>query len=115
MFSLRSRLLPTVAQARAYAAKDLTFGTEARARLLRGVDRLADAVAVTMGPKVWSVCFGFGSLQWYAGGGGGWQRCVYSVRRQLMCLGSGRGLAGGGRAERNVGFPRKKRDCGTRG
>lgn len=52
MFALRSRVLPCVAQVRAYAAKDITFGTDARARLLRGVDRLADAVAITMGPKV---------------------------------------------------------------
>jgi hypothetical protein len=114
MFSLRSRLLPTVAQARAYAAKDLTFGTEARARLLRGVDRLADAVAVTMGPKVWSVCFGF----------------VYSVvrgwgrRLAALCVQCGKtthvlgewtwaGGRGTGRA--NCWVSTKKRDCGTRG
>jgi chaperonin GroEL len=33
------------------AAKDVKFGTDARARLLRGVDILADAVKVTLGPK----------------------------------------------------------------
>ncbi|MDR3325721.1 MAG: chaperonin GroEL [Rhodospirillaceae bacterium] len=32
-------------------AKDVKFGTNARARLLRGVDILADAVRVTLGPK----------------------------------------------------------------
>lgn len=36
---------------RAYA-KDVKFGAEARALMLQGVDLLADAVAVTMGPKV---------------------------------------------------------------
>ncbi|XP_048455535.1 60 kDa heat shock protein, mitochondrial-like, partial [Rhincodon typus] len=36
--------------ARAYA-KDVKFGSEARAMMLKGVDLLADAVAVTMGPK----------------------------------------------------------------
>nr|XP_048726286.1 60 kDa heat shock protein, mitochondrial isoform X2 [Caretta caretta] len=35
---------------RAYA-KDVKFGAEARALMLQGVDLLADAVAVTMGPK----------------------------------------------------------------
>ncbi|VDO95617.1 unnamed protein product [Soboliphyme baturini] len=36
---------------RGYAAKELKFGAEARAAMLAGVDILADAVAVTMGPK----------------------------------------------------------------
>uniref|UniRef100_A0A8C8K164 60 kDa heat shock protein, mitochondrial n=1 Tax=Oncorhynchus tshawytscha TaxID=74940 RepID=A0A8C8K164_ONCTS len=35
---------------RAYA-KDVKFGADARAMMLKGVDLLADAVAVTMGPK----------------------------------------------------------------
>ena len=42
----------TVHQRRSYAAKDLRFGAEARQNMLQGVDILADAVAVTMGPKV---------------------------------------------------------------
>ena len=33
------------------AAKDIRFGSDARTRLLRGVDALADAVKVTLGPK----------------------------------------------------------------
>jgi chaperonin GroEL len=33
------------------AAKDLVFGTEARAALKKGVDKLAEAVKVTLGPK----------------------------------------------------------------
>lgn len=37
-------------QARLYA-KDVRFGAEVRALMLQGVDVLADAVAVTMGPK----------------------------------------------------------------
>ncbi|GJZ31378.1 chaperonin CPN60-2, mitochondrial [Tanacetum coccineum] len=36
---------------RNYAAKDIRFGVEARAMMLRGVEDLADAVQVTMGPK----------------------------------------------------------------
>ncbi|KAJ6812192.1 chaperonin CPN60-2, mitochondrial [Iris pallida] len=36
---------------RNYAAKDIKFGVDARALMLRGVQDLADAVAVTMGPK----------------------------------------------------------------
>ena len=35
-----------------YAAKDVKFGVEARALMLKGVEELADAVKVTMGPKV---------------------------------------------------------------
>ena len=33
------------------AAKDVKFGADARGRMLRGVDLLADAVKVTLGPK----------------------------------------------------------------
>ena len=33
-------------------AKDVKFGAESRQQMLQGVDILADAVAVTMGPKV---------------------------------------------------------------
>ena len=33
------------------AAKDVRFGDDARQRMLRGVDILADAVKVTLGPK----------------------------------------------------------------
>ncbi|HVG48638.1 MAG TPA: chaperonin GroEL, partial [Rubellimicrobium sp.] len=33
------------------AAKDVRFGSNARERMLRGVDTLADAVKVTLGPK----------------------------------------------------------------
>ena len=33
------------------AAKDVRFSTDARTRMLRGVDILADAVKVTLGPK----------------------------------------------------------------
>src|SRR3546814_10368407 len=33
------------------AAKDVKFGADARTRMLRGVDILADAVKVTLGPK----------------------------------------------------------------
>ena len=33
------------------AAKEVKFSTEARAKMLRGVDILADAVKVTLGPK----------------------------------------------------------------
>lgn len=33
-------------------AKDIKFGPEVRKLMLEGVDILADAVAVTMGPKV---------------------------------------------------------------
>lgn len=41
---------------RNYAAKDIRFGIEARALMLKGVEELADAVRVTMGPKVLVTC-----------------------------------------------------------
>ncbi|CAI9716122.1 shock 60 [Octopus vulgaris] len=45
-----AQTLRTPALARCYA-KDLKFGPDARVLMLQGVDKLADAVAVTMGPK----------------------------------------------------------------
>lgn len=42
----------TLSWSRNYAAKDIKFGVEARALMLNGVEDLADAVKVTMGPKV---------------------------------------------------------------
>ena len=37
---------------RNYSVKEIKFGVEARALMLKGVEELADAVRVTMGPKV---------------------------------------------------------------
>ena len=37
---------------RAYAVKDVRFGIECRDAVLAGVNKLADAVQVTLGPKV---------------------------------------------------------------
>ena len=39
---------------RRFMAKDVRFGAEVRSEMLKGVDILADAVCVTMGPKVCS-------------------------------------------------------------
>ncbi len=36
---------------RHYAAKEIKFGSDARALMIAGVNKLADTVAVTMGPK----------------------------------------------------------------
>ena len=33
------------------AAKDVRFGSDARQRMMRGVDMLSEAVKVTLGPK----------------------------------------------------------------
>jgi chaperonin GroEL len=52
MQSLRNTLARQAVQAsRRSFAKDIRFGTEARALMLEGVDRLADAVQVTLGPR----------------------------------------------------------------
>src|SRR5271166_3394566 len=40
-----------IAEEPVMAAKDVKFSQEARARMMRGVDILADAVKVTLGPK----------------------------------------------------------------
>lgn len=45
-----------------HMAKDVRFGAEVRAEMLKGVDILADAVSVTMGPKVYQVNLLFYSL-----------------------------------------------------
>ena len=47
----RSMLIGMETPARSYA-KDLKFGADARVAMLSGVDKLADAVATTLGPKV---------------------------------------------------------------
>ena len=47
----RSMLISKDATVRSYA-KDLKFGADARIAMLAGVDKLADAVATTLGPKV---------------------------------------------------------------
>lgn len=47
------RAVLTASMQRNYA-KDVKFGAEGRQLMLQGVDTLADAVAVTMGPKVCS-------------------------------------------------------------
>jgi chaperonin GroEL len=44
-------LVGVVGQQRSFSAKDIKHGSEARALMLEGCNRLADAVAVTMGPK----------------------------------------------------------------
>lgn len=48
---LSSSSAPLTSQRRNYA-KDVRFGSDVRQLMLQGVDILADAVAVTMGPKV---------------------------------------------------------------
>ena len=40
---------------RSYVTKDINFGVGARAAMLQGVSEVAEAVKVTMGPKVYCV------------------------------------------------------------
>lgn len=42
-----------IISSRNYAAKDISFGVGARAAMLQGVSEVAEAVKVTMGPKVY--------------------------------------------------------------
>jgi len=52
MFSLRNALTQRVSSVATRSfAKDVRFGTEARALMLEGVDQLANAVQVTLGPR----------------------------------------------------------------
>lgn len=46
-----SRIQPFPLLRAAAAAKEVRFGVDARAQMLMGVDKLADAVQVTLGPK----------------------------------------------------------------
>lgn len=50
--NLALRKVHQIGQVERWYAKDVRFGPEVRALMLQGVDILADAVAVTMGPKV---------------------------------------------------------------
>ena len=96
-----THLLPTVMyravprtaamlQARRTMAKQLDFGLKGREALLAGVNKLADAVAVTMGPKVcfvvvFCVClfvFSLGGVN--EGGRGGGQRLHAKSSLQLF-------------------------------
>ena len=54
MFRASRTLSRSVGQAltRRHMAKDVRFGADVRKEMLKGVDILADAVSVTMGPKV---------------------------------------------------------------
>ncbi|KAH9560355.1 hypothetical protein CY35_06G100800 [Sphagnum magellanicum] len=49
--SVRAQDLSQVQWVRRFSAKDIRFGVAARAQMLQGVEQLADAVQVTMGPK----------------------------------------------------------------
>lgn len=51
-FAVQKSVAKNVFLKRNYA-KDLKFGAEGRKAILAGIDLLADAVAVTMGPKVY--------------------------------------------------------------
>lgn len=61
MLSLTSKILKTTFKSQSkqigsqipkfYAAKELSFGLQARQKMLRGCEKLADAVQVTLGPK----------------------------------------------------------------
>ena len=47
------------------AAKDIKFGTDARAKMLRGVEVLAKTVKVTLGPKGRNVMLDTVQILWY--------------------------------------------------
>ena len=52
VYALKKQIGSRLNISRNYAATDIRFGVDARALMLRGVEELADAVKVTMGPKV---------------------------------------------------------------
>lgn len=51
LFAKAARSVVSSSQQTRGFAKDVKFGVDARVRLLAGVDKLADAVQVTLGPK----------------------------------------------------------------
>ena len=96
------------------AAKEVKFGSDARTRMMRGVDILADAVKVTLGPKGRNVVIGkqYGSPQITKDG--------VTVAREIELCGSG-ALACAGRRPRHcphsrwTGLPwRSNSDCRRR-
>jgi len=48
----RAQALAQLQATRGYAVKEVRFGVDCRSAVLAGVDKLADAVQVTLGPKV---------------------------------------------------------------
>lgn len=52
VFSLTIKVSGRIISSRNYVAKDISFGVGARAAMLQGVSEVAEAVKVTMGPKV---------------------------------------------------------------
>lgn len=52
VFSSTTKVSGRIISSRNYVAKDISFGIGARAAMLQGVSEVAEAVKVTMGPKV---------------------------------------------------------------
>ena len=59
------------------ASKEVKFGPDARSRMLSGVDVLADAVKVTLGPKGRNVVLDKSSSKNY-------HPCIDTINRQLV-------------------------------
>lgn len=86
---------------RNYASKDVRFGIECREAVLAGVNKLADAVQVTLGPKV-SETAGHTSRQ---AGTLSTATCLHAAadhhpgscrHNHTRCLSAGGGFCGGG-------------------
>ena len=60
-------------------AKDLRFGNDARAEMLKGVNLLADAVSLTLGPKV-----GFKRGPWTTREGGGSRNQLFLISANFL-------------------------------
>lgn len=60
VFSLTIKVSGRIISSRNYVAKDISFGVGARAAMLQGVSEVAEAVKVTMGPKVVYIFFSEG-------------------------------------------------------
>jgi hypothetical protein len=52
MLRATGRLAPAARRGVRFYAKDIRFAEDARKAMMVGINKLADAVAVTMGPKV---------------------------------------------------------------
>jgi len=52
MLRATGRLAPAARRGVRFYAKDIRFAGDARKAMMAGINKLADAVAVTMGPKV---------------------------------------------------------------
>ena len=57
LHTICAQVLSQLQTTRGFAAKEVRFGVDCRSGVLAGVDKLADAVQITLGPKASTLCW----------------------------------------------------------